>query len=80
MSKPLRDWKVKLFEAHRPNDPRTTRERGAEHVSTFGIKASTQDEARVAARVWLEKRGYRVRSVNFTPDGPMIAYVFPKAV
>jgi hypothetical protein len=50
-----------------------------EHVPGFDIDASTHDRARQLVRERLLQRGFRVRSVNFSSHGGIIAYVEEKA-
>jgi hypothetical protein len=70
-------WKVQLFVAH---DKPKAIGNAADAIDTFGVQADTKDEARAAARKWLEDRGHKVRSVNFTTVRfSLVAYVAPKA-
>lgn len=72
-------WKVKIFEAHsRAEEARAGKP--ATHIDNAGVSAADHDSAKEAAREFLKKRGYIVRSINHsaTEPGSLVAYVVKK--
>lgn len=48
-------------------------------LDTFGVQASSDDEAKRLTKRWLEEHGYVVRSINFsTQPRTLIAYAAKK--
>lgn len=72
-------WKVKIFEAHsRAEEARVGKP--ATHVDNAGVTAENHDAAKAAAREFLTKRGFVIRSINHSATEPatLVAYVMKK--
>jgi hypothetical protein len=52
--------------------------KAASLVDTLGVEADGIDRAKVAAKKVLRDKGYELRSVNFTSEREMVAYVLPR--
>jgi hypothetical protein len=73
---PNTDWQVILHEA-RTQDEFLRSKIAADKIDGFAVQASHAQQAKAAARTWLESRGHVVRSLNVlaTEANTLVAYV-----